>query len=645
MHANTTYAEVHLYYTLPVVGVLLLLARPFLTHTQISKITLLVTLALVYTTPWDNALVAYGGWTFEPDRILATVGFIPVEEYAFFVIQTVMTGLFSVLMTQWNIHILCLKTTPTWVRTGPVCFFAATFLTGLYMLVPGSRTFYLGAILSWVSPVLALQWSIAGPYIWNQFGRFVFTVAVPTLCLWWLDHHAIKARVWIISKETSIGWFVTPHLPLEEALFFLVSNCMVVAGMMAVDRTLAIKRLMAVKTGFGPTILHQAEDLVRHTLTFEANLDQQAIHDLANVVALIRHGSKSFSIASSLFHQGIRQHVIELYGFCRVTDDVFDDPTLNHEEKTARLAVVKDLVDRIYDGAPSSPDGIIDWDSYRGDFGVHGVSAFRLLSRLVARDRACPLVPKHAIMELLSGYDLDLHPETNKIRTEADLISYAEKVASSVATACTHIMFRESDPTWNTFPSWSQRSDEGGDVDMNLIRRKHNCERAIRHARDMGLALQLINQARDIVTDAALKRCYIPDVWFLEYLSTESVIVGNPLASPSWADMIRASIIADPWGNESGSEKQKQTLRHHGPKALRWYSERFITVASKYTGSARAGVYMLPPSSRAPALAALLIYLGIGNVIKASPTDTYPVRARTSWLWKLWVVFACLYLE
>jgi lycopene cyclase domain-containing protein len=52
--------------------------------------------AVVYTTPWDNYLVASGVWYYNPALVLRIViGYVPIEEYTFFVLQTVLTALFA----------------------------------------------------------------------------------------------------------------------------------------------------------------------------------------------------------------------------------------------------------------------------------------------------------------------------------------------------------------------------------------------------------------------------------------------------------------------------------------------------------------------------------------------------------------------
>ena len=55
---------------------------------------LLATLATLYTTPWDNYLVATRVWWYDPAKVLGvTIGWVPIEEYLFFMLQPVLGGL------------------------------------------------------------------------------------------------------------------------------------------------------------------------------------------------------------------------------------------------------------------------------------------------------------------------------------------------------------------------------------------------------------------------------------------------------------------------------------------------------------------------------------------------------------------------
>ncbi len=53
-----------------------------------------VAVAVIYTTPWDNYLVATAVWWYDPALVTGiTLGWVPLEEYTFFVLQTLLLGL------------------------------------------------------------------------------------------------------------------------------------------------------------------------------------------------------------------------------------------------------------------------------------------------------------------------------------------------------------------------------------------------------------------------------------------------------------------------------------------------------------------------------------------------------------------------
>src|SRR5512134_2281147 len=53
-----------------------------------------ILLAVVYTTPWDNYLVATGVWYYNPELVTGwVIGYVPIEEYTFFILETILSGL------------------------------------------------------------------------------------------------------------------------------------------------------------------------------------------------------------------------------------------------------------------------------------------------------------------------------------------------------------------------------------------------------------------------------------------------------------------------------------------------------------------------------------------------------------------------
>ena len=58
-------------------------------------------IALGYTAPWDNALIRNGVWSFGHTHVVGVVlGVVPLEEYVFYVLQVVLTGVFTLWLLQ-----------------------------------------------------------------------------------------------------------------------------------------------------------------------------------------------------------------------------------------------------------------------------------------------------------------------------------------------------------------------------------------------------------------------------------------------------------------------------------------------------------------------------------------------------------------
>ena len=83
-----------LFIGVPLVGLLNLL-RGSIRRLHLLMLVIMATFAVVYTTPWDNYLAATRVRYYNPQLVLnINLGFVPVEEYAFFALQSFLTGLF-----------------------------------------------------------------------------------------------------------------------------------------------------------------------------------------------------------------------------------------------------------------------------------------------------------------------------------------------------------------------------------------------------------------------------------------------------------------------------------------------------------------------------------------------------------------------
>ncbi|MEO0558689.1 MAG: lycopene cyclase domain-containing protein [Bacteroidota bacterium] len=223
-----TYLQFHLVFTLPPLLALSLLQGR--TRQPWWPLAALVAIAYVYTTPWDNLLVAWNIWSYPPDRVLARIGYVPVEEYAFFGIQTVMTGLWTRLL-QARSPIDSHPDSTLGIRATGATVFLVLAILGAIMLVAGGSWLYMGLIVAWACPVLSGMWWLGGHLIWARRQLVAWAVIPTTLYLWAADWYAItQAGIWNITDATRTGWEIV-GLPVEEALFFLVTNLLVVKGL------------------------------------------------------------------------------------------------------------------------------------------------------------------------------------------------------------------------------------------------------------------------------------------------------------------------------------------------------------------------------------------------------------------------------
>jgi lycopene cyclase domain-containing protein len=62
----------------------------------LAALAITATIAVVYTGPWDHFIISQGVWSYPEGRVIGpTIGLVPVEEYAFFVLQVLLTGLLT----------------------------------------------------------------------------------------------------------------------------------------------------------------------------------------------------------------------------------------------------------------------------------------------------------------------------------------------------------------------------------------------------------------------------------------------------------------------------------------------------------------------------------------------------------------------
>ena len=64
-----------------------------------AAILLHAVIALLYTTIWDNYLVATRVWWYDPALVTGlTIAYVPIEEYTFFILQPILAGLWLIFL-------------------------------------------------------------------------------------------------------------------------------------------------------------------------------------------------------------------------------------------------------------------------------------------------------------------------------------------------------------------------------------------------------------------------------------------------------------------------------------------------------------------------------------------------------------------
>lgn len=203
----------------------------------------LIVVALLYTTPWDNHLIATGVWWYRRALISGvTVGSIPLEEMLFFPLQTLLVSLWFVWLaprvagdglarsrvdaaTGGSRH-------PNTLRLLSALVGGSLWLSAFAVLRSGWQPgTYLGWELVWALPPLILQLSLGGDILW-RYRRLLLAVLIPAvLYLSAIDALAIHEGIWTISPHQSLGLLLGGQLPLEEAIFFSLTSLLVAFGL------------------------------------------------------------------------------------------------------------------------------------------------------------------------------------------------------------------------------------------------------------------------------------------------------------------------------------------------------------------------------------------------------------------------------
>lgn len=342
-------------------------------------------------------------------------------------------------------------------------------------------------IVGWVAPIFFMLWTFSYQLLLSlPRSKVLLPIAVPTFFLWVVDTLALQRGTWSIESGTKLGIHIWPHLEIEEALFFLVTNSMIVMGSCAFDNAVAIldafPDIFPTIPGMPPPLL-----MLKGLFTSTSRYDQKRLEGLQNALTVLAKKSRSFYLASGVFNGRLRIDLILLYGFCRVADDLIDDAASASEAETW-ITHFTTFLDTVYSK---------EKDSKKLE---KALAPFPAKAQTIMKLLPADKLPSRPLYELLEGFRMDLQFSKEKsslqppIQTEQDLERYATCVAATIGELCLSLVYAH-------------------DPDKSRSGAHANREECTRAGINMGRALQYINIVRDVTTDAETGRCYIPYQW------------------------------------------------------------------------------------------------------------------------------------
>ncbi|MCO6452105.1 MAG: squalene/phytoene synthase family protein [Caldilineales bacterium] len=204
-------------------------------------------------------------------------------------------------------------------------------------------------------------------------------------------------------------------------------------------------------------LAHDAWHSLTHTTAVHGVRDNAVLDEAYRYCeSITAEHSRSFHLASSLLPSEKRRAVRALYAFCRITDDIVDQPDQDAESTLAQ------------------------W-RYRLD---HAADETDLVALAWTDTRMRYRIPRKYGDQLIDGVARDLRQQ--RYASFDDLATYCYGVASTVGLMSMHIV-------------------------------GFSGPEAIPYAIKLGVALQMTNILRDVAADLASDRVYLPSSELIEY--------------------------------------------------------------------------------------------------------------------------------
>ena len=218
------YIEFLFLFTVIPVIILAIFLRKYLDIVYVKWLLIVSVIAFAATAGWDNYAVYSGIWHFPEDKTLGIkLFYVPVEEYLFFFLQTFTTGLVQLFFIKKNIDINIKKSIFLLI---PLLFFQ----TNEILKLPFGNLNYLFHLFSWGGFFIIIQIFAGRKKIINNIFLIVMPSLIMTLYFSIADSISIGQGIWEFDPLQTTGIRLY-NIPLEEILFFLVTNILITEAM------------------------------------------------------------------------------------------------------------------------------------------------------------------------------------------------------------------------------------------------------------------------------------------------------------------------------------------------------------------------------------------------------------------------------
>ena len=190
-----------------------------------------ILLALVYTTPWDNYLIATGVWYYNPALVSGLkLGWVPIEEYTFFVVQTALAGFWWWFLARRNPPVAAFRPSMG-IRLASLIVPAVVWFASIaFLAAKWKPATYFAFECAWALLPIIIQLSFGADILWHHRRLVALTILSLTTYLSLTDSLAIASGTWTIAPGQSFNLFLGA-LPIEELVFFVLTNTLIAFGL------------------------------------------------------------------------------------------------------------------------------------------------------------------------------------------------------------------------------------------------------------------------------------------------------------------------------------------------------------------------------------------------------------------------------